>query len=254
MNPLKKIAKQSLQKAGISVRRRAPFLLQNPDKEMPVLFPFVLAHHALRNATAPFFFIQVGAFDGVTNDPINEFVRDLKWEGLLIEPQSGPFAKLKESYRDQPQLQFVQAAISDTDGTKPFYRVRNDIEGIPEITQQLASFNKEVLLSHTAFYADIANAVITEQIPTLSFATLLRDYHVSKVDLLQIDAEGYDFEVLKLFPFEQVRPAVIHYEHKHLGADVENSWRHLAERDYLLCHNHEDTTAYRHDLCPPDGF
>ena len=35
---------------------------------------------------------------------------------------------------------------------------------------------------------------------------------------LSIDAEGYDYELLRVFPFERVRPAVVFLEHSHLDA------------------------------------
>jgi hypothetical protein len=35
-------------------------------------------------------------------------------------------------------------------------------------------------------------------------------------DILQIDTEGADALILALFPFERVRPAIVHWEVKHL--------------------------------------
>ena len=49
-----------------------------------------------------------------------------------------------------------------------------------------------------------------------NFEYILDKYEISKLDLLQIDAEGYDFELLKIFPFTKVVPKIIHFEHIHL--------------------------------------
>jgi hypothetical protein len=38
----------------------------------------------------------------------------------------------------------------------------------------------------------------------------------SRLDLLQIDAEGADGYILSLFPFDRVKPAIVHWESKHL--------------------------------------
>ena len=46
--------------------------------------------------------------------------------------------------------------------------------------------------------------------------TLLDRHHVKKIDLLQIDVEGYDYELLKSFNFERIKPQLIRYEHRHL--------------------------------------
>ncbi len=44
---------------------------------------------------------------------------------------------------------------------------------------------------------------------------LLSECHVRRVDLLQIDVEGYDFEVLLSLDFSSVRPSLIRYEDRH---------------------------------------
>ena len=40
---------------------------------------------------------------------------------------------------------------------------------------------------------------------------------ITRVDLLQIDTEGYDYEVLKTFPFDLGLPVVVCFEHCHLS-------------------------------------
>jgi FkbM family methyltransferase len=249
-NSIKQALKQTLQSRGIAVRRKPSYLLQHPKCELPFSFEFVVAHHALRTFPGEFSFIQVGAFDGVTNDPIYHFVRQYRWRGVLIEPQAKPFAQLQQNYADQPQLTLHHAAIADTDGVKPFYRVRDDVPGMPDFTRQLASFNKETILWHAHAFPDLEKMILMEEIPTVSFGTVLQDAGVSNLDLLQIDAEGFDFEVIKFFPLDRIKPAVIHYEHRHLASSMEESWAYLNDKGYKLFVDEEDTTAYRADLCP----
>ena len=53
------------------------------------------------------FFIQVGANDGVINDPLHPLVKSLKWQGILIEPQQRVFKdRLLKVYQDIPGLAF----------------------------------------------------------------------------------------------------------------------------------------------------
>ena len=47
--------------------------------------------------------------------------------------------------------------------------------------------------------------------------------------LLQIDVEGFDFEVLKMIDFKQFSPAVIKYEHEGLSQSDQASARKLLE-------------------------
>jgi hypothetical protein len=53
-------------------------------------------------------------------------------------------------------------------------------------------------------------------IPTLSMSDLLSKYKVKKIDLLQVDTEGYDFEILNTFDFKKISPTIIIYEHQHM--------------------------------------
>ena len=45
-----------------------------------------------------FTFIQVGAFDGITKDPLRRYIQACGWRGILLEPQSGPAAELRKLY------------------------------------------------------------------------------------------------------------------------------------------------------------
>jgi hypothetical protein len=44
------------------------------------------------------------------------------------------------------------------------------------------------------------------------FKQLLEKHQISEVDFLQIDAEGYDFELLKSIDFSTTRPRFVNYE------------------------------------------
>lgn len=43
--------------------------------------------------------------------------------------------------------------------------------------------------------------------------------HRHILQVLMIDAEGYDYNALQQIPFERMRPAFVLYEHKHLHAN-----------------------------------
>lgn len=48
---------------------------------------------------------------------------------------------------------------------------------------------------------------------TSPLRNLLREMGITRVDLLQIDTEGYDYEVLRTFPFDLSLPVLICFEH-----------------------------------------
>ena len=96
-------------------RKRKPKILrERPELEFDVMIDFVQAH--LGKPPGEFFFVQIGAFDGVTADPIYHLVRRYGWRGVLVEPQVEAFERLKQNYSGQPHLQFFNVAIGTKDG------------------------------------------------------------------------------------------------------------------------------------------
>jgi len=58
--------------------------------------------------------------------------------------------------------------------------------------------------------------ILSVLVRVISAETLIRNYAVTRIDLLQIDCEGYDYEVIKLFNIEINKPRVIIYENSHI--------------------------------------
>jgi Methyltransferase FkbM domain len=87
------------------------------------------------------------------------------------------------------------------------------------------------------------------EVPTLTLPDLLKKYHWDAIDLLQVDAEGLDYEILKMVDFKQVRPAIVHFEYFHLSnADREAAARMLVDNGYRLYFYHMNVLAYRGEL------
>lgn len=58
---------------------------------------------------------------------------------------------------------------------------------------------------------------MVDHVRCITFDELLRRHDKSEIDLLQIDAEGYDFEILKTVDFARYRPKLVNYERVLLG-------------------------------------
>src|SRR5713101_5952181 len=58
-----------------------------------------------------FFFVQVGAHNGISNvdDVLRDYVIRLILRGLLVEPQARVFAELQENYKGRSGLNFENA-------------------------------------------------------------------------------------------------------------------------------------------------
>lgn len=171
-----------------------------------------------------FFFIQVGANDGLTGDNLRAFIEKYNWQGILVEPVPYVFERLKVNYSGFSKLSFENSAISSETGFSKFYSMAErdlDNSNLFENYQdykidQLSSFDKETLMKHSYMHPSFVKLIHEIDIPTLSMSDLLSKYKVKKIDLLQVDTEGYDFEILNTFDFKKISPTIIIYEHQHM--------------------------------------
>jgi hypothetical protein len=106
----------------------------------------ILAPFVLRDLT-PVYFVQVGANDGILDDPIHPFVQTQGWRGVLIEPQPNIFEVLRRSYAGSEGLTFINAAIDHRPGRSTLYCIEPHTD-VPDWTLGIASFDKGVLLRH----------------------------------------------------------------------------------------------------------
>jgi FkbM family methyltransferase len=193
-------------------------------------------------------FIQIGSNDGMSGDPIFEYIVKNNWTGVLVEPVPYLYEKLKLNYHaHQKVLFFENSAIANVDGTAKFYRLKQSTDpNMPKWYDQLGSFNKEIVIRHKDELSDFDELFIEEDIPTTSFDSLLKKYNFYNVDLIHIDTEGYDFEIIKLFNFNLIKPEVILYEHKHLHPkDHKHSIELLKKHGYTLFVDMRDTIALK---------
>jgi hypothetical protein len=88
-------------------------------------------------------------------------------------------------------------------------------------------------------------AVKTITVPALSLENLLAKHRVERVNLLQIDTEGFDFEIIKMIDFKRIKPEIIHYENNFLNRRQKSECsRILGGQNYALLNLGIDTIAY----------
>jgi FkbM family methyltransferase len=169
-----------------------------------------------------FFFIQIGAHDGSSADPAAELIRRYHWRGILVEPQLSSFKTLIQNYKSEPQLIFEQVVIAPEDGTAMFYQVREDIPGLPFWLPQSSGLNRDHVLGALHYWKhfkkleglpdDLESLILEVPIPALTMHSLLEKHNVEKLDFLMMATPGFDLEILKMFPFDRVKPPIISFE------------------------------------------
>ena len=98
---------------------------------------------------------------------------------------------------------------------------------------------------HRKHIPDIEKRIIQETVHCISLDNLLVEQNVPQIDLLQIDAEGYDYEIIKMIDFQKIKPSIIRYEHKHLSKqDFDACLEYLIQNSYRILNEGSDITAY----------
>ena len=141
-------------------------------------------------------FIQIGASDGITNDPINFFVKKYDWTGTLVEPLPYVFEQLKENYRSCNNLQFLNLAVSESNEPLDLYYLPKEFVQ-DEWQKQLASFDKRAIEFNLRDYPVLLPKIATLKVPTADLKSLFEKTGQPTTDLFILDVEGYEYNILK---------------------------------------------------------
>ncbi|MFH2050387.1 MAG: FkbM family methyltransferase [bacterium] len=198
------------------------------------------------------FFIQIGANDGVSFDPLYSFVKRhrQKVKGIVVEPLRDLFSELSLNYRGYPNIIKVNRAIHNSQKKMKMYRpdpLKKVV--LPDWSKGIASFNED----HHKLAGISGENIIIEEVECISFDELLVENGVDNIDLLQIDTEGYDLEIINNINFDRIKPEIIRFEHGMIDkVTSKNDFlmlsQKLYDRGYFIILEHYDAIAYLHHL------
>lgn len=168
-------------------------------------------------------FLDIGANDGVTFSNSLLFEQH-GWEGICVEPHPQSFAALANNRN----CHLVNACVADQDGTVNFLVVEgpaNMLSGIFEFMDErhLRRIDEEI--------GKVGGSKRLIEIEAISPQTLLKRFHIDRLDYLSIDTEGCELKILKTFDFEKVPARIIGIEN---GARTPELFRYLASIGYRL--------------------
>lgn len=227
-------------------------ILKDPQRQRPIKRDDFFNLYFSKVDPAIFFFVQIGANDGKSSDPIYPYVTKYCLSGITVEPQPDAFALLTETYRDYPGVTCVQAAVGEHSGTIPFYTVKESAktkENQFPMTR-IASFNKASirrgLRKKIPPGANPEDYIQEVPVVALSFVDFMEQYAIQKVNFLQIDCEGYDYTILKTIDMAALAPEILNYE-SCLFSDAERAEceGYLVGLGYSLFRYGDDTCAYK---------
>jgi len=172
------------------LERRGYYICRSYKRPRNAGNPLQLGFAALLSSGAsPVYCVQIGAADGVSNDPLRPILasQEGRVKAVLVEPQPGYAASLRELYQNSNSVEIFEVAVARESGTLELHLPKDPKDA------QKASLNADQ----------------RKKFPTVEFETipvravtvreLLEGAKFERVDLLQIDAEGLDYEILSQF-------------------------------------------------------
>jgi FkbM family methyltransferase len=186
-----------------------------------------------------FVFIQIGAFDGITTDPLHKYISRYGWRGVLVEPQPRPASQLRELYGDNDGIVILQAALDCRSGKRTLFTVESD--NVPAWAGGMASFQRDNIVKNSYLIPSLEATIKELAVNCIAFEDVMQRLPSDRLDLLQVDAEGADGYILSLFPFARVKPAIVHWESKNLTkSQQEEALDMLSRHGYRFARSGEE--------------
>lgn len=238
-----------------ALHRAVPRWFVSPPAPLQAVFDHL-------KSRSSFTIIQIGAYVGDTqNDPLAAFLKaelsDNRGQAskvVLVEPVREYFESLQRNYSKLNGTRFENAAITATEGVRDFYRIDVDPVkfGLPDYLAQLGSLRSDRMTKLWDNYeknADLQKFYlenrIVEKVNCITFKQLIEKHQISDIDFLQIDAEGYDYEILRSIDFSSITPLFVNYE-RVLLQDSEEMCRDIMRKaGYRLRDWGQDTLCTR---------
>lgn len=239
-NTLRKV----LESRGFQVTRKPVWFQRHRDAILTPCLPLLMT--LTLEEVCPLYFVVVGANDGITADCFASFLQNPRFSGIFVEPQKAMFESLQRNYANREEIFFENAAIGPRPGIAILYKLNpayKDLYPYDHYTG-IASFRRDHVTKHIPGGERIMDLVTTEEVSVITFKQLIKKHSLPRIDIIQIDTEGYDYEILKLIDFEFCRPFLLFYEHRHLSSSDNNvALELLYHNGYLLHYGEEDVVA-----------
>jgi FkbM family methyltransferase len=182
--------------------------------------------------------VQIGAFDGHACDPLEEILGNKEVAAVLFEPQTSPYESLVTRYAGHPNVRIINAAVGESDGKVTLH-----------IPASEASPKASLIAQHHSRFGLKGDKVREVIVSSISVSSLVKQFQVEKLDILQVDTEGMDYRILKWFFAVGVEPAIINFESLHLDKNDRQASRNLLrEKGYWWIDTSQDTFAIKESL------
>jgi len=182
--------------------------------------------------------LQIGSNDGISGDTLHKLIKENKqWQVLFVEPVPNLFEKLKRNYGSNKRFKFENAGINEDGNPQKFYKIGEEafkeIPALSENYKQIGSFSREHVEKLST--PEITKFIEEVDVNCMSLEKLLEKHKIETLDLVQIDAEGYDWKILSQLDLGKYKPEMIIFESKNLEEkEKEDSIKSMRETYYMF--------------------
>ncbi len=172
------------------------------------------------------FYVDVGAYHPMRFSN-TQWAYTRGWRGINIEPNVDGYKKFIWTRTLDINL---NCGISETGGELSYY-----------------TFEEGALNTFCEDLADAASIKGTQLIATRRLDSIFEEYHVTKIDFLDIDVEGSEMRVLNSNNWDIYRPTIVLIEQKMNMEDVINSAVHtyMKQKGYQAVSKYNRTVIYQ---------
>jgi len=193
------------------------------------------------------YFVEIGAMDGVSYDALHpHIVKNPNWQGVLVEPLPDMFEKLQRTYAGRSNLSFENSAITSSNGTADITRIPPEKVNreCPPWSDGISTLRPDIHI--IGQYGDLVPHTVNQTIQTIDFLTLIDRHNVHSIDLLQVDAEGYDKDIFDQVSRAGYNPYLIKLEVNYMmHTTIRDLKFSLEERGYTCFLEGDDMVAAR---------
>jgi FkbM family methyltransferase len=155
-----------------------------------------------------------------------------------MEPQKIPYERLVERYATNPRVSLINAAVGEHDGVVKLY-----------VPGSVASPKASLIAQHHRRFGSDAKDVRELEVASVSVGSLVKMFHGERLNLLQVDTEGMDYQILRWFFEAGVEPDVLNFESLHLSRAERLASRQLLNASgYWWIESDQDTFALKESL------
>jgi FkbM family methyltransferase len=180
-------------------------------------------------------FIQIGSNDGISIDPIREFVvANANWHGAFVEPVPQIFEQLRRnySYLRGRNLAFFNVAVSQDQEAKRFWKIKDEcLPEFPPFAYQVGSFEREHVLKHFQEIPNLEAKIEAIEVPCKTYEQIREQAGLSSVHVLHVDVEGHEEQVLNSIDFSRSKPLIMLFEIAHMPETTKR-------RSFAMLQNH----------------